>query len=66
MVKDNQKQESGLREIGMSLDDVVRRGARQVIQQAVEAELAQLLTSRIPAEDRARLAITVLDLAWPE
>ena len=27
----------------MSLDDVVRRGARQVIQQAVEAELAQLL-----------------------
>lgn len=27
----------------MSLDDLVRRGARQVIHQAVEAELAQLL-----------------------
>jgi putative transposase len=43
MRKDKQKQENGLPEIGMSLDDVVRRGARQVIQQAIEAELAQLL-----------------------
>ena len=43
MRKDKQKQEIGLQEIGMSLDDVVRRGARQVIQQAIEAELAQLL-----------------------
>lgn len=30
-------------EIGMSLDDLVRRGARQVIQQAIEAELAELM-----------------------
>ena len=43
MRKDKQNQEIGLQEIGMSLDDVVRRGARQVIQQAIEAELAQLL-----------------------
>ena len=43
MGQDKQKTESGLQEIGMSLDDVVRRGARQVIQQAIEAELAQLL-----------------------
>lgn len=43
MRKDKQNQESGLQEIGMSLDDVVRHGARQVIQQAIEAELAQLL-----------------------
>jgi hypothetical protein len=43
MRKDMQKQEIGLPEIGMSLDDVIRRGARQVIQQAIEAELAQLL-----------------------
>ncbi len=43
MSKDKQNQEIGLEEIGMSLDDVVRRGARQVIQQAIEAELAQLL-----------------------
>ena len=28
-------------------------------------EFAQLLSSRIPAEDRARLAIAVLDLTWP-
>lgn len=43
MRKDKQNQEIGLEEIGMSLDDVVRRGARQVIQQAIEAELALLL-----------------------
>ena len=38
-----QEQGIGLQEIGLSLDDLVRRGARQVIQQAIEAELAQLL-----------------------
>ncbi len=43
MRKDKQEQAVGLEEIGMSLDDIVRRGARQVIQQAIEAELAQLL-----------------------
>lgn len=43
MRKDKQNQENGLEELGMSLDDVVRRGARQVIQQAIEAELALLL-----------------------
>jgi transposase-like protein len=30
-------------EIGMGLDELVRRGARQVIQQVIEAELGQLL-----------------------
>lgn len=30
-------------EMGMNLDDLVRRGARQVIQQAIEAELAELM-----------------------
>jgi len=43
MNKDKQNQQNGLEEIGMNLDDLVRRGARQVIQQAIEAELAQLL-----------------------
>ena len=31
-------------EIGLSLDDIIRRGAHEVIQQAVEAELAELLS----------------------
>ena len=43
MNKDKQEQRMGLAEIGLSLDDLVRRGARQVIQQAIELELAQLL-----------------------
>ena len=43
MSKDKQEQRNGLQEIGLSLDDLVRRGARQVIHQAIEAELAQLL-----------------------
>jgi len=43
MRQDKQKQEIGLQEIGMNLDDVVRSGARQVIQQAIDTELAQLL-----------------------
>ena len=43
MGKDKQEAGIGLQEIGVSLDDLVRRGARQVIQQAIEAELAQLL-----------------------
>lgn len=43
MNKDKQEQRMGLAEIGLSLDDLVRRGARQVIQQAIESELAQLL-----------------------
>ena len=43
MGKDKQEQGMGLQEIGLNLDDLVRRGARQVIQQAIEAELAQLL-----------------------
>lgn len=30
-------------EIGLGLDDLIRRGARQVIQQAIDAELAHLL-----------------------
>ena len=43
MSNGKQQNESGLQEIGLSLDDLVRRGARQVIQRAIEAELGQLL-----------------------
>ena len=43
MKKSNEKQASGLAEIGLGLDDLIRRGAREVIQQAIETELAQLL-----------------------
>jgi transposase-like protein len=43
MKKSNEKQSGGLPEIGLGLDDLIRRGAREVIQQAIEAELAQLL-----------------------
>ena len=43
MEKDKQEGRIGLQEIGLGLDELVRRGARQVIHQAVEAELAQLL-----------------------
>lgn len=43
MGKDKQETENGLPEIGVGLDELVRRGARHVIQQAIEAELAQLL-----------------------
>ena len=32
-------------ELGLTLDELVKRGARQVIQQAIEAELAELLAS---------------------
>ncbi len=37
------KQTGGLAEIGLGLEDLIRQGARQVIQQAIEAELVQLL-----------------------
>lgn len=43
MGKHKQETQAGPEEIGMGLDDLVRRGARQVIQQAIEAELAELL-----------------------
>lgn len=43
MGKDKQETQNGLPEIGIDLDELVRRGARQVIQQAIEAELAELL-----------------------
>ncbi len=41
--KNNEKQSGGLPEIDLGLDGLMRRGAREVIQQAIEAELAQLL-----------------------
>ena len=41
MRKDKQEQGNGLAEIGMSLDDLVRRGARQIIHQAIVGILAQ-------------------------
>jgi transposase-like protein len=43
MKKDKQDAAIGLLEIGTSLDELVRRGARQVIQQVIELELAALL-----------------------
>ncbi len=43
MRKDKEETANGLPEIGLSLDELVRRGARQIIQQAIEAEVAQLL-----------------------
>lgn len=43
MHKYEEEPANGLSEIGVGLDELVRRGARQVIQQAIEAELAQLL-----------------------
>ena len=43
MKKRNEAQAVGLPEIGLGLDELIRRGARQVIQQAIEAELAQLI-----------------------
>jgi transposase-like protein len=43
MRKDKQEVGIGLPEIGVSLDELVRRGARQVIQQVIELELATLL-----------------------
>ncbi|SMP73106.1 IS256 family transposase [Noviherbaspirillum suwonense] len=43
MRKDKQEAGIGLPEIGVSLDELIRRGARQVIQQVTERELAALL-----------------------
>ena len=43
MGKDKQEAGFGLPEIGVSMDELVRRGARQVIQQVIELELAALL-----------------------
>ena len=46
MSKNKQKQAvSPEHEMGLTLDDLVRRGARQVIQQAIETELAELLAN---------------------
>jgi transposase-like protein len=43
MKKRTEEQAAGPSEIGLGLDDLIRRGARQVIQQAIEAELGELL-----------------------
>src|ERR1700757_4335679 len=43
MSKFTEKEVIGLSEVGLGLDDLVRQGARQVIQQAIEAELSALL-----------------------
>ena len=43
MKKSNEMQATGPSEIGLGLDDIIHRGARDVIHQAIEAELAQLL-----------------------
>jgi len=43
MKQNSEKALPGLGEIGLGLEDLIRRGAREVIQQAIEAELAQLL-----------------------
>jgi hypothetical protein len=47
MQKDKQESQNGLPEIGLSLDELMRRGARQVIQQAIEAELVELLAQYV-------------------
>lgn len=39
---DTHKQAAGLAEIGLGLDELIRRGARQVLHQALEAEFTQL------------------------
>ena len=39
----NEKQSISPSEIGLGLEDLIRQGARQVIEQAISAELAQLL-----------------------
>src|SRR6201995_5172721 len=43
MSKFTEKEVVGLSEVGLGLDDLIRQGAQQVIQQAIEAELAELL-----------------------
>jgi putative transposase len=43
MSKFTEKEVVGLSEVSLGLDDLVRQGARQVIQQAIEAELSALL-----------------------
>ncbi len=43
MSKFTEKADIGLSESGLGLDELVRHGARQVIQQAIEAELQALL-----------------------
>jgi hypothetical protein len=43
MTKHKQETQASPEGRGMSQDDLVRRGARQAIQQAIEAELAELL-----------------------
>jgi putative transposase len=46
MSKDTQKRVASPEgEMGLPLDELVKRGARQVIQQAIEAELAELLSN---------------------
>jgi transposase-like protein len=43
MSKFTEKEVVGLSGVGLGLDDLVRQGARQMIPQAIEAELAALL-----------------------
>lgn len=43
MNKNKQESVVGLSEMGVGLDELIRRGARQVIEQAIDAELAELL-----------------------
>jgi transposase-like protein len=43
MKKSNEKQTSGLSEMGLGLDELIHRGARQIIRQVIEKELEQML-----------------------
>lgn len=45
MSKVTQERGGRLSELGLSLEELIRRGARQVIQTAIEAELAELLAT---------------------
>ena len=43
MKKSNEEKTPGLSEIGLGLDELIHRGARQIIRQVIEAELGQLI-----------------------
>jgi len=43
MKKDTSEQSVGQSEVGLSLEELIRRGARDLIQKAIEVEVEQLL-----------------------
>ena len=59
MRNNTREAETGLQKTGLGLDELVRVGARQVIQQAIEAELTQLLGMR-PTPPPVQTTVAVL------